>query len=151
MCKIEGANCSDESDDSEISIDCENVTQECQSEISADGVCGKSDKKKSQSDAEKACKEKGGSLMSPKNQDDIDFLRDIGEDLWVGIEYDGDNWIYTDSMEARYSNRKHKNFENPSWYDFTLYGRFVFIRSLSIVILFFVTFWRRGFDRLIIL
>lgn len=113
MCAVEGVNCFNVDADGMVEVNCDGTRPtepECQTETEADAVCEKSKHAKKHSDAKKACNEKGGHLWSPKHDHDHDYLSQMVEDadIWVGIEHDGDNWVFTDdgSIVEDFSNWK---------------------------------------------
>ena len=40
------------------------------------------------------CASYGGKVYEPRTQADVDFLTQLGEDLFVGVKWDGSNWRY---------------------------------------------------------
>ena len=49
-------------------------------------------------DAQKRCSNLGGNLFAPRNNDDIEFLKDLGEDMYIGIKWVGNKWRYISGM-----------------------------------------------------
>ena len=101
MCRVEGVDCSSV-EDGKVEVDCDGSRPkpECDRQVDADAVCAKSDSKKTQAEAKRACKAKGGNLWSPKTSEDHDYLSQFNDDLWIGIEHDGEKWIFTDDNSA---------------------------------------------------
>ena len=61
-------------------------------DLDEDGVCNLVDK--DFDDAMNTCSNYGAVVFEPRTSADIDYLASFGEDMFIGIKWDGSNWRY---------------------------------------------------------
>jgi len=46
--------------------------------------------------AQRKCSNFGGNLFAPRTSADVKFLKELGEDMYIGIKWIGNKWRYMD-------------------------------------------------------